>query len=450
MTRKPKEHRSIKPPAMVWLWSARLLIAAAMAGSAYLAWAALAGDRLPGCGPRSGCDEVLGSRWAHWFGIPVSFAALLVYGALAAVTLTSSADSSISAQRRLRAISFFAALLTLGAALWFLGLQVFVLHAFCPYCLTVHGCGAAAALMILLRFPLTAPRNRVGQPADPRLVGRRPATCLVLGALLTIALLGLGQTLYQPPVILTRDLPIGSAPEVSAGTPSAASEGRTPDAAKPGPALLSSAVFASRMLRVHGGAFEFNLDEVPMAGSVDATGVIVNLFDYTCPHCRVLHGFMKDALRTFSNKLAVVSLAAPLDPGCNPLVTRNLPTHTNACAYARIGLAVWRADREQGQTFDDWMFSTPRPPDLGLAREHAMELVGTNAFDQASADPWIARELELNIRLFATNYHLSRISQLPQLIVGTNIVSGNFRRATDLYRVLSNHLGLVAQHPAAP
>src|SRR5262245_6004387 len=63
-----------------WFIALRLLSAAGLALSAYLLWGSLTQDHLPGCGFESGCNVVLHSRWASWFGLPVSGFALLIYG----------------------------------------------------------------------------------------------------------------------------------------------------------------------------------------------------------------------------------------------------------------------------------------------------------------------------------------------------------------------------------
>jgi hypothetical protein len=265
-----------------------------------------------------------------------------------------------------------------------------------------------------------------------------------MGALVAIALLGLGQSLHQPPTLVSRPLPGGM--EIGSAAPRQAVADQGPSET----ARHEVAAVGRRTLRLHGGTFEFDLDEVPYLGAVEAPHVVLNLFDYSCQHCRGLHGFLGEARRTFSNELGIVSLPAPLDPACNALVPRHLPDHTNACVYARIGLAVWRADREKLESFDRWIFTPARPPTTEAARQHAIELVGAEAFARASQDPWIESQLEQSTRLFATNYQLSRISRLPQLVIGTNIVVGNFRRVDALYQLLSTHLDLVVSPPAAP
>ena len=47
--------------------------------SLYLAAMALAHTSLPGCGAASGCHDVMASRWAYTFGIPVSFLGFVLY-----------------------------------------------------------------------------------------------------------------------------------------------------------------------------------------------------------------------------------------------------------------------------------------------------------------------------------------------------------------------------------
>ena len=72
------------------------------------------------------------------------------------------------------------------------------------------------------------------------------------------------------------------------------------------------------------------------------------------------------------------------------------------------------------------------------------------AFARASQDPSISKSTRAIHATFATNYQLSRISRLPQLVIGTDIVVGNFRRVEALYQLLSTHLNLVAPPPVAP
>ena len=68
-----------------WIGIGLLVAAAALA--AYGALAQSAGTNLPGCGPDGGCSEVLSSRWATLFGLPVGWFAVPLYLAVAALAL---------------------------------------------------------------------------------------------------------------------------------------------------------------------------------------------------------------------------------------------------------------------------------------------------------------------------------------------------------------------------
>jgi hypothetical protein len=177
-------------------------------------------------------------------------------------------------------------------------------------------------------------------------------------------------------------------------------------------------------------------------GHPDAPRMMVSLFDYTCHHCREMHGPLLDAYRQFSNQLAIISLPMPLDAKCNPVMKRTPPPHTNACALARIGLTVWRANRTASPQFDAWIFGTAEPPLPSNAEKFARDLVGSAAFDRASQDPWVNEQLEQDIGIFETVYRTYGKGYMPEVIIGTNITSGTFTRA-HLFQVLSNEFGLI-------
>ena len=212
MSRKRRQRKQVPvdpPQGRGWLWVVRVLVMAAMIGSSYLAWAALGGERMPGCGPESGCDEVLSSRWARIFGIPVAWGALLVYGVLGWAASGVRPDSTVAVQRGVRAVAWFAAVLTLGAAAWFVGLQVFVVGAVCVYCMSIHASGSVAALLVLLKMPLIQSRETSRLHRVGALITRPAAVGLAMGALAAVALLGLGQSLREPPALVSRSLPGG-------------------------------------------------------------------------------------------------------------------------------------------------------------------------------------------------------------------------------------------------
>ena len=71
-----------------WVHPVRILLVSAAIITIYLALATLSqSGNVPGCGPDSGCDKVLNSKWAYWLGIPVSLPGLGLYAVFFALSL---------------------------------------------------------------------------------------------------------------------------------------------------------------------------------------------------------------------------------------------------------------------------------------------------------------------------------------------------------------------------
>jgi uncharacterized membrane protein len=405
-------------PANGW-WLIRVFSVIAFGLSAFLLWESLTGNRLPGCGLESGCGVVLRSRWAYWLGVPVSLFALLTYAVVLLATAPGLAAPAARVRPRRGALLLAAAVALIGAALWFVGLQLFVVRAICPFCMAAHACGLLVGALILRR--MFASKMHIA----PRMAFRS-----ALAGGLFVVVLGAGQVAHAPPTYAVR----------------AMSTGVTTTAANPaGPAATKS----PRQLQLHGGAFTVDLNDAPVIGSPDAPHVIVHLFDYTCQFCRSLHPFLLRAARQWSNQLAIVTLPVPLEAGCNRLVKHAMPEHTNACAYARAGLAVWRADHAAFAAFDAWMFSRRVPPPPDEVAAEAMRCVGTNAFRAALADPWINQQLERDIAIYEANHTRYRLSDLPELMIGTNLVAGAFGSAQLLNQFLATQLALAGTNAPA-
>ncbi|MEO5754412.1 MAG: vitamin K epoxide reductase family protein [Chthoniobacterales bacterium] len=118
-----------------------LLCVIALAGltdATFLTVAHLTGDDAV-CGSALGCSAVLGSRYATTMGIPTA-----AFGAVAYFTVFSLAILGLFGYAKMRTFLGVVVGLMFAASLYFLYLQAFVLHAFCPFCLL------SAALTFLL------------------------------------------------------------------------------------------------------------------------------------------------------------------------------------------------------------------------------------------------------------------------------------------------------------
>ena len=173
------------------LLSLRLLSSVAFGVSAFLLWGSWSGQPLPGCG------VVLHSRWAYWLGVPVSLFALLAHAGVLVAILPGKASSS-----RFRTLSdnflVAAAVAVIGAALWFIGLQLLVLHAICPFCMVAHACGLVVGGLLFRRLAA----------GEFQLPPRTAFRCGLAGFLLVVAL-GAGQVAHAPPDDVVQPMPAG-------------------------------------------------------------------------------------------------------------------------------------------------------------------------------------------------------------------------------------------------
>jgi len=195
-----------------------------------------------------------------------------------------------------------------------------------------------------------------------------------------------------------------------------------------------------RPFKTYGGMVALDLAEVPLLGSETNAHAIVSLFDYTCQHCRQMHPVLTEVQSAFKDRLSIISLPMPLDPKCNHTVTHTHPDHSNACAYAHVALAMFRANRAKHHEFDGWLFTGERPPPMAQVVGRAAELVGTNVLAQALRDPWVTEQLQFNVAIYEIAYRQQR-GAMPQLIIGNTVAEGAFLRE-EVIKMLDDHLGL--------
>ena len=122
--------------------------------SGYLTWTTLTSSKIAGCGGGVfDCSHVTNSKWSMWMGLPVSALAIGSYLSLATALAFAVFHKSPAIKRfAWTAVSMFA--LSAGlAAIWFTGLQAFVLEHYCSWCLTAHACGITAAAIAIWKIP---------------------------------------------------------------------------------------------------------------------------------------------------------------------------------------------------------------------------------------------------------------------------------------------------------
>ena len=333
---------------------------------------------IAGCGG-GGCDAALGSRWGQVLGVPVSAAGALTYLILFGALLWD---------RRGIAAACYAAVL--GAMLWFVFVQAVLLGHFCPWCMAAHGLGLVIGICGLLAIP------------RDRLVARGIQAGVF--AILSLALI----QVYGP-------APAGYQIETRPTSP-------------------------GREVSFAGGHRSYDTSTLPRLGPVNAPHVMVEYFDYRCPACRTMSGYLDALLRKYPEKITVLLLPVPLEHACNSAMTSAEEGHPGSCAIARIALAVWRAKSDVFPGFHRALLAEP-PPSEAVALEMARAIVPAAELENALNDPWI--ESALRAQVLDWSVLSSQTRKLPKLIIrDKRILHGLPSGEADFIRVLEQELGL--------
>ncbi len=489
-------------PSPLMVNTIRLLGVVALGIALFLAWSAYQVGDIAGCsgGGVWDCGHVLHSRWSKVLGLPVSIPAAGLYLSLLA-SLAFVGKSVPNRVRNLAwSIVTVLAFSAGAAAIWFISLQVFVLGHLCKYCMGVHGCGLVIAAMMLYNRPLgaklTSSLGAMGLAIAACLMVTqavtKPAPTHKIefyegGQLATADAAEEADVLEfdmdfddgefsdegdfeAPDMDAVADIdiedqtltegseePTGPTQPVSIDDPNVESEKEAggnpivlngPVSAKPevsytpqppiATAKRDSPAKPKRVVMYPGIKANLNVAQWPMLGNLEAQTVIVELFDYTCPHCRAMNAHLSVARQRFGDQLAIVALPVPLNIRCNPTAKGNGAGHEEACEIARLALALWRTDAKAFPLFHDWLFAVGRSRTLAEARGYANQLVDPARLRHyesgALVDKFIARHVKL--------YERSGQGTLPKIFTEKLTIKGQMRSANELTDVLQNHLGL--------
>ena len=221
----------------------------------------------------------------------------------------------------------------------------------------------------------------------------------------------------------------------------ATSETTTPDATKSDaavkpatevPAVVVPKAPERRLLTFAGSRFTLDIKQWPLLGRTDAKYVFVEMFDYTCPHCRNTHHAIAGAQKRYGNDLAIFALPVPLENACNPSAAGG--GHPGACEMAKIAVAVWRLDPSKFQKFHDWMFESQRT--VSTARAFAETLIDKERLKaELNSDvpgKYIGRHVSLYQRVGS--------GQVPKLIFTNTTMQGEVNSTDTLCNTIKSEL----------
>jgi len=449
------------------------LIAVSISG--YLTYIALTASKVLGCsGGTFDCDHVLQSQWSTLLGIPVAALASSLYVSVLAALLATGRWATSAEPTPLRSwtwtIVTTAAVSAGAAGLWFTGLQVFALGHLCPWCLATHACGLILCCATLLFSPLS---NLV------------KGWCGVVGLAMTMGLATI-QSLTPPrPAYVIEEAPaaastssstdsavpaaelfdapgegddIFAAPEIDSGAyapqngaqqwtqalawlPAAWSLWKQPSGwlmaqtvgdAKPAEGVVDAPSSDQRLVHLASANIKLRANQWPIVGSPDAKHIFVELFDYTCPHCRATQKAIAGVRQRYGNDVAILTLPVPLSRACNDTVKHEHASHRESCELAKYAIAVWRIAPEKFPEFHDWLLTHNPVPTASAAKARAAELVGAGELDKELAQPHAARFISKHVDI----YRRLNAGPVPKLVFASTTLTGEVTSSDVIAQIL--------------
>jgi uncharacterized membrane protein len=319
------------------------------------------------CG--EGCDQVLGSSFGTVMGIPVAALGLIMHVAL---------GFAYVGRRKVGGVAPLAALVgaVVGAALWFGYVQAFVLRAWCPWCCAAHVVGLVFVVCV-----------RVW-------IGRwiwALAGCV--GCVFAFA-----------------SLPSGRSSSLATGT---------------GESVFS---ISTDHFSFHVGRYRLPLGDLPQSGSMTSGKVLAALTDYTCPHCRRVHGALLGLLEGSPGQLGVAWL----------------PAYRNEVGGRIQGymLALHRTDRGLYESLDAALWSGELAPEPELVLHEIKRRLPDWAGTWQGHLPWAEKVLATVREVVLANRDLVNTTDLPQVMLNDRVIVGDGGETGKLAELLRSRLGL--------
>jgi thiol-disulfide isomerase/thioredoxin len=181
-------------------------------------------------------------------------------------------------------------------------------------------------------------------------------------------------------------------------------------------------------------------------GSPEAKYVVVELMDYTCPHCRKMHAHIREAMSRYGDQLAVVILPVPLELECNKMVAATDPAHRGACKIARTALAVGEVAPSKFLDFHNFLLANEeKVPSAGQAVVRGYQIVDRKRLKTRGASQEIEDRIQKDIRLYsalAAEHRSDTTFGLPVQIVGDTVLSGGEVTAEEMFEAWEKALGI--------
>lgn len=248
---------------------------------------------------------------------------------------------------------------------------------------------------------------------------------------------GIATLWFQPASLLTVQVGSpGQAPNAAASQPVPQGEQGQPAAGQQ-PVTGQPAAAEERLVQLASANLKLRAHQWPIIGSPNAKHIFVELFDYTCPHCRATQQAIRGARQHFRDDLAILTLPVPLSRACNDTVTSEHPSHRESCELSRLAIAVWRVDPAKFAEYHEWLISQNPIPTAATARARAIQMVGQQALDQELAQPHAARYISKHVDI----YRRMGAGPVPKLVFANTTLTGEVTSPQVLIQTIERAAG---------
>ena len=185
---------------------------------------------------------------------------------------------------------------------------------------------------------------------------------------------------------------------------------------------------------------KLNVFDRPILGDPQAPVVFMELFDYTCTHCRQLNQQIDELRARMGGNLAILVIPVPLSDRCNPFVTATTPQHADACELARLAIAVWRLKPGVFESYHRWLSAPANGRSAAEARLEAERLVDPHQLRAILASNYISQFLSQHAKM----YQMAGSGTVPKFYSDKVGITGQVNSVEDLIRQITNAHGITA------
>lgn len=215
------------------------------------------------------------------------------------------------------------------------------------------------------------------------------------------------------------------------GAESEATDGQSVETKKP----VAKIEKPGRKIPILGESVKLNSWQWPIVGKTDAKYIVVELFDYTCPHCRKTTPALEETAKHYGEDFALLALPVPMNSVCNESVTVDHAKHAQACELAKIAIGVWLSAPKEFPAFHHWMMAGDTPPDKEAAMTKAIETVGADSLKKQLASGLPDRYVKNATKV----YKRAGAGTIPKLMFPHTALVGKTESVNILKQMIEQH-----------